>query len=83
MQPQGRKSVRIARQNSDSRALADAAPGETGGEALAHGVKFRVAPHRVAANDRRLVGKAPGAPVQQIPERLAAKRGVHGGVPDN
>ena len=40
-------------------------------------VEFRVAPGGVAADDRGLVGKALGAAMQQIRQRLAAKRGVH------
>ena len=79
--PQSCKGVRVARQNCDTSAFANPARAKAGGEAVAHGVEFCVAPYRIATNNGRLVRKAPGAPVQQIRECLAAKRGVHRALP--
>ena len=67
----------IARQDGDPRAFADAAGGKARGQAVAQRSEFRVAPGGVAADDGGLVGKALGAAMQQIRQRLAAKRGVH------
>ena len=71
------KAWRIARQDGDPRTFADAARGKAGGQAIAQRSEFRVAPGGVAADDGGLVGKALGAAMQQIRQRLAAKRGVH------
>ena len=79
--PQRRKGVRIARQDGDAGALADAARGKPRREAVAHRIELGVAPPRLAANDRGLVGKTLGGAAQQIGKRLAAKRCVHEVLP--
>ena len=75
---QRREGMAVARQDGDPGTLTNAARGKARGQAIAQRREFRVAPGGVAADDGGLVGKALGAAMQQIRQRLAAKRGVHG-----
>ena len=74
---QGRKSMRIAREDGDALTLGDTVRGEARREPVAQVVQLRVAPLHVVAANGQLVRYAPGGAAQQVADSLAVALEIH------